>query len=118
MIISVHPKLPMRDRTVTLAYYTSQLGFENISATEYPDYLILKKDQAEIHFFLYPGLDPLQNDGQVYCRTRDIEGLYRSLKERQVAIHPAGALSIKPWGQKEFSVLDPDHNLLTFGQAQ
>jgi len=24
---------------------------------------------------------------------------------------------MKPWGQKEFALLDPDHNLLTFGQA-
>jgi len=22
-----------------------------------------------------------------------------------------------PWGQKEFSLLDPDHNCITFGQA-
>lgn len=107
----------MRDRSITLDYYTRQLGFENISATDYPDYLILKKDQAEIHFFLHPGLDPLQNDGQVYCRTRDIDGLYQGLLSKQVDIHPAGKLSVKPWGQKEFSLLDPDHNLLTFGQA-
>jgi len=26
-------------------------------------------------------------------------------------------LETKPWGQKEFSVLDPDNNLLTFGQS-
>jgi hypothetical protein len=26
-------------------------------------------------------------------------------------------LEIKPWGQKNFSILDPDHNLLTFGQS-
>jgi len=27
-----------------------------------------------------------------------------------------GHLEKKPWGQKEFSMLDPDNNLLTFGQ--
>jgi hypothetical protein len=26
-------------------------------------------------------------------------------------------MEIKPWGQIEFSLLDPDHNLLTFGQT-
>jgi hypothetical protein len=25
-------------------------------------------------------------------------------------------LETKPWGMREFSLLDPDHNLLTFGQ--
>jgi hypothetical protein len=32
------------------------------------------------------------------------------------SIHPAGHLQTKPWGQKEFSILDPDNNLLTFGE--
>jgi hypothetical protein len=34
-----------------------------------------------------------------------------------VPIHPNGKLELKPWMQKEFSILDPDHNLLTFGEA-
>ncbi|MGB3775037.1 MAG: VOC family protein, partial [Leeuwenhoekiella sp.] len=29
---------------------------------------------------------------------------------------PNGQLKTKAWGQKEFSILDPDFNLLTFGQ--
>jgi hypothetical protein len=36
---------------------------------------------------------------------------------RKVEIHPHGLLQLKPWGQKEFSLLDPDNNLLTFGEA-
>ena len=35
---------------------------------------------------------------------------------QKISIHPNGPLEIKPWGQKEFSLLDPDGNLLTFGQ--
>jgi hypothetical protein len=36
--------------------------------------------------------------------------------EKNAGIHPAGALQTKPWGQQEFAMLDPDNNLLTFGQ--
>jgi len=39
-----------------------------------------------------------------------------NLLKNQTEIHPNGKLGIKPWGQKEFSILDPDNNLLTFGQ--
>jgi hypothetical protein len=53
----------------------------------------------------------------VYIRTNDIEELYQSLQKNKVSIHPAGNLELKPWGQKEFSLLDPDNNLLTFGQS-
>jgi hypothetical protein len=35
----------------------------------------------------------------------------------QIPIHPNGHLETKPWGQIEFSLLDPDYNLLTFGQG-
>jgi len=115
MLTHIHPKLPMRDKAITKAYYVEQLQFRELS--DYGDYLILQKDQIEIHFFSFPGLNPLENDGQVYIRVNDIENLYQSLRMRKVAIHPNGSLDTKPWGQKEFALLDPDHNLLTFGQS-
>ena len=62
-------------------------------------------------------LDPKENYGQVYIRTDDINELYNSMLQQQLDIHPAGQLQTKPWGQNEFSMLDPDNNLLTFGQS-
>ena len=117
MLTSIHPKLPMRDKAATRAYYVGLLGFTDIGAADYPDYLMVRRDAAELHFFLHRDLDPATNDGQVYIRTDDIDNLYRSLQSHGVAIHPNGALHVKPWGQREFSVLDPDSNLLTFGQG-
>lgn len=104
----------MRDKMLTKEFYLNQLSFELIS--DYGDYILLKKDQIEIHFFEFKSLDPLENYGQVYIRVTDIDYLYKHLNESEVPIHPNGKLEIKPWGQKEFSLLDPDHNLLTFGQ--
>ncbi|TDO28127.1 bleomycin resistance protein [Sediminibacterium goheungense] len=114
MLQQIHPKLPMRDKDATQKYY-AQLGFR--MAADYGDYLIVQRDAIEIHFFSFPELDPLSNYGQVYIRTNDIDQLYQSLLEKGVAIHPNAPLTEKPWGQKEFALLDPDHNLLTFGQS-
>ena len=114
MLQQIHPKLPMRDKGLTKTYY-QQLGF-TISA-DYGDYLIIQKEAIEIHFFAFAALDPLTNYGQVYIRTNDIDHLYQSFQENEVIIHPNAPLAEKPWGQKEFSLLDPDHNLLTFGQS-
>lgn len=116
MITSIHPKLPMRNKATTKAYYLDQLGFELLGAHDYPEYLMVEKDAVELHFFLFPRLDPLQNYGQVYLRTDAIDDLYQYFLERKVAIHPNGPLETKAWGMREFSILDPDHNLLTFGQ--
>jgi len=79
--------------------------------------LIIKKDAIELHFFEFKDLDPKENYGQVYIRSNAIEVFYKSLLEKKTRIHPNGALQSKPWGQREFALLDPDHNLLTFGQS-
>jgi hypothetical protein len=84
---------------------------------DYGDYLLLEKDGVEIHFFEFKTLDPLENYGQIYIRTNQIEALYNQLLDVNVTIHPNAPLQRKPWGQMEFSLLDPDHNLITFGQA-
>lgn len=115
MLTSVHPKLPMRNHTVTREYYVNQLGFTELS--NYGNYLIVSKDTIELHFFEYRELNLPENYGQVYIRTHSIDELYQSLIDRGVIIHPNGALETKPWGQREFSLLDPDHNLLTFGES-
>jgi hypothetical protein len=78
---------------------------------------MLQRDNIQIHFFKHATLNPLENYGQVYIRVKDINALYQSLLDKNVAIHPNGHLAIKPWGQREFSLLDPDHNLLTFGET-
>jgi catechol 2,3-dioxygenase-like lactoylglutathione lyase family enzyme len=116
MLKAIHPKLPMRNKSKTKAYYVKTLGFKELGIS-YEEYLMVEKDAIELHFFLFKDLDPLENYGQVYIRTNEIDKLYQSLLNEHVAIHPHGKLELKPWGQKEFSLLDPDHNLLTFGQA-
>jgi hypothetical protein len=105
----------MRDARITKAFYLDQIKFDHV--TDYGDYLILEKDKIELHFFLFKDLDPKENYGQVYIRTDDIYALYQSFLDRKVEIHPNGHLEQKPWRQIEFSLLDPDHNLLTFGQS-
>jgi len=116
MLTGIHPKLPMRDKAITRAFYLNDLGFEEIGSADYDGYLMVEKDQVQIHFFEFKGLNPKENYGQIYIRTDDIHTYYQSLIERKVSIHPNGPLETKPWGQREFSILDPDNNLLTFGQ--
>lgn len=117
MLEDIHPKLPMRDKRVTRDFYVDQLGFKVFGDADYDGYLMVEKDKIQIHFFEFKELDPRENYGQVYIRTDDIEGFYKSLLDNKTEIHPNGKLETKPWGQKEFSLLDPDTNLLTFGQS-
>ncbi|MES2578833.1 MAG: VOC family protein [Bacteroidota bacterium] len=117
MLTDINPKLPMRNKAITRDYYLNELGFEEYGSADFDGYLMVQKDSIQIHFFEFKELDPKENYGQVYIRTDDIDKLYQSLVDKKISIHPNGPLEIKPWGQKEFSLLDPDNNLLTFGQS-
>ncbi|MEC5156913.1 VOC family protein [Chryseobacterium sp. MP_3.2] len=116
MLTSIHPKLPMRNKQVTHDYFVNVLKIKVVS--DYIDYLLLEKDKVEIHFFLFEDLKPEDNYVMIYIRTNAIEELYKSFLDNNVTIHPNGPLEIKSWGQKEFSLLDPDFNLLTFGKSK
>jgi catechol 2,3-dioxygenase-like lactoylglutathione lyase family enzyme len=116
MLTAIHPKLPMRNKTATRDFYINRLGFNEFGNADYAGYLMLEKDDIQLHFFEFRELEPKENYGQVYIRTNAIDELYQSLVNNQVSIHPNGHLQVKQWGQKEFSLLDPDHNLLTFGE--
>lgn len=116
MLTEINPKLPMRDKAVTREFYINKLGFVQCGG-DFDGYLMVEKDNIQIHFFEFKELNPKENYGQVYIRTDDIDALYQSFQEIRVSIHPNGHLQTKSWGQKEFSMLDPDNNLLTFGQS-
>lgn len=117
MLTEINPKLPMRDKEVTKDYYLNKLGFQLFGDNTFDNYLMVYKDNIQIHFFEFKDLNPNENYGQVYIRTKNVGKFYQTLLDSKVSIHPSGQLETKPWGQREFSLLDPDKNLLTFGES-
>lgn len=113
MLTAINPKLPMRNKAITRDFYLNKLGFQEFGSADYDGYLMVEKDQIQIHFFEFATLDPKENYGQVYIRTDNIDAFYDLVRDTDVN---STELEHKPWMQREFSVLDPDSNLLTFGQ--
>src|SRR3546814_12401812 len=100
MLTAIHPKLPMRDKAATRDFYLNKLGFRAFGSADFEGYLMIEKDDIQIHFFEFKDLDPKMNDGQVYIRTDDIDNLY-NLYSASGLIHPNGPLTMKPWGHWE-----------------
>ncbi len=113
MLTSISPKLPMRIKAATKDFYINKLGFTQFGG-DFDGYLMVEKDGIQIHFFEFGNLDPKDNYGQVYIRTNNIDDLYNQVCKTGVKTTP---LEHKPWGQKEFAILDTDNNLLTFGES-
>jgi hypothetical protein len=109
--LSAIPKLASLDIQRSIAFF-EKLGF--IKSAHYPDYGIVQLDAVQIHFWLCA--DPAVPHA-TGCRINvsDIEALFANYSKLGV-IHPNDPLSLKPWGLREFSILDIDGNLVTFSE--
>lgn len=111
------PILPSRSLQDTLAFYR-RLGFEG-AVHGHGDYAILTRGAVEIHFFAYRDLNPASSSSGCYIRVGDVESVYRACSAAglsAVGIPRMDALEDKPWGMREFAVVDPDGNLVRIGQ--
>ena len=107
------PMLPARDVDATVTFFESVLGFRRDFARGEPtEHAGMKRDGAEIHFFRCDDPRALETAG---CRIRvdGIDSLYARCVNRGV-VHPDGKLAPKPWGSREFAMLDPDGVVVTF----
>ena len=112
------PTLPCRSVTATVAFY-KRLGFEGGPHEFNSDYAILCRGAVELHFFTHRELVPADSSAGCYIRVLDVENVYRSFSSNQLpsaGIPRMDSLEDKPWGLREFAVVDPDGNLLRIGQ--
>lgn len=112
------PTLPCRSVSATVAFY-KRLGFEG-GAHEYnAGYAILRRGTVELHFFQDEKLVPANASAGCYIRVSDVDMIYRAFSSSQLpsaGIPRMDRLENKPWGLREFAVVDQDGNLLRIGQ--
>lgn len=111
----VVPRLPSCDFAATVDFYVRGLGFTLLAEFD-NQYLILQRDVAEVHLFAQADLDPLTNPTMCYLRVSELDKWLAQVQTAGLSFAPAGQLHTTPWGQREFALLDPNGNLLTFGE--
>ena len=112
------PILPSRSIAATAAFY-HRLGFEGGAHKFDPDYAILTRGAIELHFFKHASLVPANSHAGCYIRVVDVESLYQAFSLStlpNLGIPRMDKLEDKPWGLREFAVVDLDGNLLRIGQ--
>jgi catechol 2,3-dioxygenase-like lactoylglutathione lyase family enzyme len=138
------PILTVGDLDEAVAFY-ALLGFRVES--RYDGYVIMRRTPTtELHLSLFPEHDPHVTAGSIYLRVTDPQALYDSLHAelaRQGVLYPAPASGLtpeltaelrareargerpvrlheiedKPWGMREFAVIDPAGNGVRVGQV-
>ena len=110
--IEALPVLPSLEISETLSFYRDQLGFGTL-VYETQDYLILRRDRIELHFWLTDDRSLCERTS-VYLRGGGIGDLYREFTERRV--DRLSDMTLRPWNMEEFYIHDPHGNLLRFGR--
>lgn len=113
------PILPAREIGATLAFYR-RLGFEGAAHAADAGYAILSRGALELHFFRHPTLVPAESCAGCYLRVGDVATIHRAFAAAGLPRHGIpriDALEDKPWGLREFAIVDPDGNLLRIGQV-
>jgi catechol 2,3-dioxygenase-like lactoylglutathione lyase family enzyme len=112
------PTLPCRSVSATVAFY-KRLGFEGGPHEFNAEYAILRRGAVELHFFAHKELVPAESSAGCYIRVKDVKNVYNafsSSKLPRTGIPRMDVLEDKPWGLREFAVVDVDGNLLRIGE--
>ena len=112
---SISPLIPGgEDLEQTVVFYEQKLGFKPIHTEGNPIYMgYVQRDNVQI-FLLKKEDRQVAKEMSLRISVNQIEQLYEELQAKEEIIHPEGKLETKPWGVKEFVVLDPMGVCLTF----
>lgn len=113
------PTLPACNLDTTVAFYDG-LGFKTVFRYSDPDgYAIVRRAGLELHFFLWPGLDPSANYAGCYVRVSDVDELYEAFSSARLparGVPSLGGIERKFFSMREFRLVDPNGNLLRVGE--
>jgi catechol 2,3-dioxygenase-like lactoylglutathione lyase family enzyme len=112
-LISATPVLASLDIERSVGFFCTHLGFSRLYAQQGACGVVMR-DAVSVHFWSCSDRHIAQNTS---CRVRveGIEALFLHCHSLGI-VHPDSQLENKPWGSREFSILDPDGNLVTFSQ--
>jgi hypothetical protein len=109
---SAAPVLASLDMDRTMELYTGKLGFKK--GWHDANYGIVSRDEIVIHFWKTDNEIFPQNTS-CYVYVTGVDELHKEMEEAGV-VHPNGTLEDKPWGMREFAILDTDGNMIKFGE--
>jgi len=105
------PELPVTSVRAAVAYYQSVLGFQVNYAQD--DFAVMFRDDGTL--CLIPRTEQRPGIGSCYAYIRDADALHAELVARGANV--LGEPVSRPWGLRDFQVLDFEGNRLTFGQT-
>jgi catechol 2,3-dioxygenase-like lactoylglutathione lyase family enzyme len=106
----IMPEFPLNDVSAGVQYYRDVLGF----TVNYAQHEIGVMDRDDVRLLLIERTERHKGIGSCYVYVDDADALHAELRVKgaRVLDEPVS----RPWGLREFRVLDLEGNQLTFGQ--
>lgn len=123
MLTALEPILWVNNIERSVAYYREKLGFDLRMAMNGPDGAMVHASVSNGTVSLMLGYkdgvpaDPARSGGgaELYINTDDVDALYRQALNAGTAI--TNEIADQYWGDRTFTVTDPDGYVLTFAQT-
>lgn len=105
------PLLLVPDVTVSAEYYRDALGFSSDAAGNSPEYSVVWRDHAAVHFARGA---QAPTGVRIFFWVKDVDRVYREVQARGARI--TVELGTRPYGIRDFCAEDPNGITLVFGQ--
>jgi uncharacterized glyoxalase superfamily protein PhnB len=109
-LTSVAPEIPVNDMERGIEYYEAKLGFTVEMRMPQGDYAIVERDDVSLH--LFKDASKSQSPVSLHIFAKGLDDLYAELEKR--GAHMSQAIAQKPWGTRDFRVMDPSGNEIKF----
>ncbi|CAN5883078.1 VOC family protein [soil metagenome] len=110
MLQKIAPVLPAYNIADTNLFYRNKLKF---LTHNYGNYLIVRKDEVEIHFFEWTGIGKFV-PASCYIIDNNVEDLFSKFSSMDL-MNPKGNMKKNSLGKNEFQLVDNNGNVLRFG---
>ena len=105
------PLLLVPDVVATADYYRDLLGFRSDPGAASPEYSVVWRDNAALHFARG---ERSPTGVRVFFWVKDVNALWNDLTARGAEV--AQPIETRPYGIRDFSLRDPNGVILVFGQ--
>jgi uncharacterized glyoxalase superfamily protein PhnB len=109
-LTSVAPEIPVNDMERGIEYYEAKLGFTVEMRMPQGDYAIVERDDVSLH--LFKDTSKSQSPVSLHIFAKGLDDLYAELEKRGAQM--SQAIAQKPWGTRDFRVMDPSGNEIKF----
>jgi uncharacterized glyoxalase superfamily protein PhnB len=115
--LSVSPLIPARDVEAGIVFYQRALGFALFYRDAEPaQFAIVGSEGARLHLFASQD-QHLADWTSLRIEVDGIDALYARCLEAG-CVHPNGPLGARPWGTREFSIIDPSGVCVAFVEQE